>query len=106
MTNQAKISNVVEEYRESFGRGAIPSYLLVHFLTLELCGEAGELANLVKKSWRIDAAPSSESIAMELADVAILCNCLADALGLQLDDLIEIKLIALQNRIKVKEQSQ
>lgn len=45
----------------------------VRFLALALCGEVGELANLIKKDWRADVGSRREAIKEELADVANLC---------------------------------
>lgn len=54
------------------------------YLTLALCGEAGELANLVAHEWRGEPI-APERVAGELADVAIYLHLLARALHVDLD---------------------
>jgi NTP pyrophosphatase (non-canonical NTP hydrolase) len=64
------------------------------FLALALCGEAGELANMVKKRWR-DDADLSEEIRDEIADVRIYLELLAKCFGIEgekLDQRVEQKL--------------
>lgn len=56
----------------------------VFFLALALCGETGELANLLKKDWRSDAGDRQEKIKKELADVAGYAFLLAAELGIDL----------------------
>jgi len=65
-----------------------------HFLALALCGEAGELANMVKKRWR-DGADLVEEIRDELADIRVYTELLAKAFGIEgqlLDERVEFKL--------------
>jgi NTP pyrophosphatase (non-canonical NTP hydrolase) len=52
------------------------------FLALALCGEAGELANLIKKRWR-DGADLSEEIRDELADIRVYLELLAKCFGIE-----------------------
>ncbi len=40
------------------------------FLALALCGEAGELANMIKKRWR-DGANMRDEVVEELADIRV-----------------------------------
>jgi NTP pyrophosphatase (non-canonical NTP hydrolase) len=64
------------------------------FLALALCGEAGELANLIKKRWR-DNADFSEEIKDELADIRVYLELLAKCFGIdgeKLDKQVEQKL--------------
>jgi NTP pyrophosphatase (non-canonical NTP hydrolase) len=64
------------------------------FLALALCGEAGELANMIKKRWR-DGADLTEEIRDELADVRIYLELLAKCFGVEgekLDDRVVSKL--------------
>lgn len=58
----------------------------LRFLALALCGEAGELANLVKKDWRGDDGQvvRQAKIAQELADVAGYAFLIAAELGVDL----------------------
>lgn len=52
------------------------------FLVLGLCGEAGELANMIKKRWR-DGADLTEEIRDEIADVRIYLELLAKCFGIE-----------------------
>ena len=66
-----------------------------------MCGEAGELANVVKKIRRHETGARNEGdptpdelrtmAAAELADVVIYCDLLADFLGVDLGDAITRK---------------
>lgn len=65
-----------------------------HFLGLALCGEAGELGNLIKKEWR-DGVDLTEQIRDELADVRIYLELTALLYGIPgdlLDDQVAKKL--------------
>jgi len=55
------------------------------FLTLALCGETGELANIVKKVWRDKNSTSDEKLFDELADVYIYLSLIAYWCGIDLD---------------------
>jgi NTP pyrophosphatase (non-canonical NTP hydrolase) len=71
----------------------------LRFNALALCGEAGELANVVKKHWRGDPPPEFiESCWGELADVIIYAYILAQILGKDMDQLCEEKVLELMDR--------
>lgn len=72
----------------------------VRFLALALCGEAGELANIVKKEWRGDFSfrETKAAVADELADVRIYLELLARGLNVDLDDACRSKLDTLYMR--------
>src|SRR6266403_824600 len=64
------------------------------FLTLALCGEAGELANMIKKRWR-DNVDLGEEIRDEIADIRISLEMIAEIFlipGNKLDHRVEEKL--------------
>ncbi len=65
------------------------------FFCLELCGEAGELANLEKKRWK-GKVVDDEAVADEAADVLIALMNFCNARGLRLGDAVRMKL----NRIE------
>lgn len=56
------------------------------FLALALCGEAGELANYIKKRWR-DGADLTEEIRDEIADIRVYLELLAKCFGIEGDKL-------------------
>lgn len=64
------------------------------FLALALCGEAGELANMIKKRWR-DDADLSEEIRDEIADIRVYLELIAKCFGIEgekLDERVKSKL--------------
>lgn len=75
------------------------------FLALALCGEAGELANMVKKRWR-DGADLSEEIRDEIADIRVYLELLAKCFGIEGDKLDErvqqklLKVVAKHKRLQ------
>lgn len=52
------------------------------FLALALCGEAGELANMIKKRWR-DGVTLDEEIRDEIADIRVYLELLAKCFGIE-----------------------
>ncbi|MCF8134904.1 MAG: nucleoside triphosphate pyrophosphohydrolase family protein [Synechococcus lacustris] len=70
--------------------------------TLGLCGEAGEVADKVKKVLRDGAgefnSEQKQAIAMELGDVLWYVSQLADELGFGLEAIAEANLEKLQSR--------
>jgi NTP pyrophosphatase (non-canonical NTP hydrolase) len=56
------------------------------FLALALCGEAGELANMIKKRWR-DSVDLSEEIRDEIADIRVYLELIAHCFGISGDKL-------------------
>jgi NTP pyrophosphatase (non-canonical NTP hydrolase) len=74
------------------------------FLALALCGEAGELANMVKKRWR-DGADLSEEIKDEIADIRVYLELLAKCFGIEgekLDQRVVEKLAKVVEKHKAK----
>jgi NTP pyrophosphatase (non-canonical NTP hydrolase) len=73
------------------------------FLALALCGEAGELANFIKKRWR-DGADFEEEIRDELADIRVYLELLAkcfDIEGAKLDERVQSKLAKVAEKHKL-----
>lgn len=59
----------------------------IRFFTIGLSGEAGELANFVKKRWR-DGDGHDQDIKYEVADVCAYAFMLADCMGMTPADLV------------------
>src|SRR5688500_17210763 len=75
---------------------------ITNFLALAICGEAGELANLIKKVWRGDAVDPGD-IQNEIADIRIYLEHLARHLDIDLDVACERKLDEVAERLALKE---
>ena len=74
------------------------------FLTLALCGEAGELANMIIKRWR-DGVDLSDEIKEEIADIRIYLELLARCFGIEggkLDLAVEQKLMKVAEKRGLK----
>jgi NTP pyrophosphatase (non-canonical NTP hydrolase) len=74
------------------------------FLALALCGEAGELANYIKKRWR-DGADLSEEIKDEIADIRVYLELLAKCFNIEgpkLDERVKQKLekVIIKHKLK------
>ncbi len=67
------------------------------FFCLELCGEAGELANLQKKRWKGKAIDDAH-IADEAADVLIALMNYANAAGVNLAEAVASKLERIERK--------
>ena len=79
-----------------------PEEYKVVYPALGLCGEAGEVADKIKKTVRGDT-PLDEvtgDIAMELGDVLWYVAVLADDLGITLDQIANWNVDKLQRRMK------
>jgi NTP pyrophosphatase (non-canonical NTP hydrolase) len=74
------------------------------FLALALCGEAGELANFIKKRWR-DGADLTDEIRDEIADIRVYLELLAKCFGIEgakLDQRVEQKLLKVVEKHKAR----
>lgn len=74
------------------------------FLALALCGEAGELANYIKKRWR-DKADLTEEIRDEIADIRVYLELLAKCFGIEgdkLDQRVQQKLLKVVEKHKIR----
>lgn len=67
------------------------------FFSLELCGEAGELANLEKKVWKGRSIDSADFID-ETADVCIALLNYANSRGIDLATAVEAKMAKIDHR--------
>jgi NTP pyrophosphatase (non-canonical NTP hydrolase) len=73
------------------------------FLALALCGEAGELANIIKKRWR-DGADMAEEAMDEIADIRVYLELLAKCFGIEgakLDERVQMKLVKVAAKHKL-----
>jgi NTP pyrophosphatase (non-canonical NTP hydrolase) len=72
------------ELHQKMTKHLFPSYSSEdeRFLALALCGEAGELANMIKKRWR-DGVDLSEEIRDEIADIRIYLELIAKVFGIE-----------------------
>ena len=82
-----------------------PKHQAMEYLTLGLTGEAGEIANKVKKFIRDGAAPDEYAakkieIGYEIGDVLWYCAVLADELDMNLGHIMEKNLEKLHDRKK------
>jgi NTP pyrophosphatase (non-canonical NTP hydrolase) len=100
----------IYELHETMTKHLFPPYTSEdeRFLALALCGEAGELANMIKKRWR-DGVDLTDEIREEIADVRVYLELLAkcfDIEGEKLDTVVKHKLekVATKwaSRLKVK----
>src|SRR3954447_5124481 len=102
-----QMQRTVSEFDAARFRSLGPGYV-----ALSLAGEAGELANVVKKAWRVDPligqpsgyeAISSEHrtlVADELADVVMLSLVLANHLNIDIEAEIQRKLETIDQRLQ------
>lgn len=100
-TTEASL-NAVQQLFDEYQRRAFPQRT-PEFFCLELCGEAGELANLEKKKWKgkeIDHA----HIADEAADVMIALLNYSNARGINLGDAVRAKLVRIEEKRSELEQ--
>ena len=81
-----KLQQQFKEYQEQ----AFPPRP-ARFFSLELCGEAGEIANLEKKEWK-NVEIATADLAEEAADTAIALLNYANARGIDLAAEVEQKM--------------
>ena len=102
---EKQLSNISASlYQEKACDTAIyPKHQAMEYLTLGLTGEAGEIANKVKKFIRDGATPDEYAakkieIAYEIGDVLWYCAVLASELEMNLGHIMENNLQKLANR--------
>jgi NTP pyrophosphatase (non-canonical NTP hydrolase) len=96
------MSNTIFELHERMTRHLFQPFTSEdeRFLALAICGEAGELANMVKKRWR-DGADLTEEIRDEIADIRVYLELLAkrfDIEGDKLDARVADKLMRVRKK--------
>ena len=95
----------LNEYQNSALKTAIyPHDHEISYLALALCGEAGELADKVKKVLRDKDGrfyqPDIHSIANELGDVLWYASNLAHVLGYKLSDIAQLNIDKINSRLE------
>lgn len=85
------------KHAQSLGR-LMSADEVTHFLALAIAGEAGELANLVKKKWQGDAV-DQQSLREEIADIRIYLEHMARHLHIDTDAACEEKLKVVSERL-------
>ncbi|MCU0426768.1 MAG: hypothetical protein MUF71_14200 [Candidatus Kapabacteria bacterium] len=90
--NLQQIQTLFDAYQQACFQARPPE-----FFALELCGEAGELANLEKKRWK-GKAVNPHDISDEAADVLIALMNFANASGINLGEAVRAKLIRIENK--------
>lgn len=105
-TNQGE-RMTFDEYQQAAHATAIyPNEVALAYVTMGLVGEAGEIANKVKKIYRDGdsdvraefTASGDESLAKELGDVLWYCAELATVIGVSLGDVATANIAKLQSR--------
>ena len=97
-----------DEYQESAlgtlkAWGKIPEGLNdIIYLALAINGEAGEVAEVVKKAWRDGKEVDKEWLVEELGDVLWYVAVLAHELGVPLSEVMEKNIEKLRKRYGVK----
>lgn len=86
------------EYQKQAFTTAKESSKNLNYMTLGLAGEAGEVANKVKKIIRDGKEPDIEDLKSEISDVLWYCAGLATVLGLELNDIAHYNLDKLFDR--------
>ena len=92
----------LSEYQEAAAKTAIyPRSSAVVYPTIGLAGEVGELCNKIKKSIRgdYDIADRLEGIKKEMGGVLWYLAALANDLHVSLDDVAEVNVQQLQDRM-------
>ena len=77
---------------------------VLSFLGLAICGEAGELANLLKKKWRGDSVDAAQ-LRDEIADIRIYLEHIARHLHIDIDEACSQKLDVVAERLVEKERN-
>ena len=77
---------------------------VINFLALAICGEAGELANVIKKKWQGDEVDRNH-LRDEIADIRIYLEHLAHHLEIDIDQACDAKLGVVAARLAAKERA-
>ncbi len=94
-SSQSHLADLQELFRV-YQEAAFPSRS-PEFFCLELCGEAGELANLEKKRWK-GKDIAQERLGDEAADVFIALMNYSNARGIDLGEAVRAKLLRIEEK--------
>lgn len=86
----------LQQQFDSYQQKAFP-HRPSRFFSLELCGEAGELANLEKKEWK-GRTMAADDFEDEAADVCIALLNYANSRGIDLARAVEAKMAEIDRR--------
>ena len=87
-----------DKYQKVAFETAMESSKNIFYMTMGLCGEAGEVANKIKKVMRDGKSPDIEDLKKELGDCLWYVAGMATVLGIDLDDIADANLIKLHSR--------
>jgi NTP pyrophosphatase (non-canonical NTP hydrolase) len=91
--------NVMNDYQEAAHNVAVyPGEHRLYYAVLGLCGESGEVAELVKKALRAKIEVDKDKLAKELGDVLWYLSEIATQYGLNLGDIAGMNLVKLRER--------
>ena len=103
-TMTTAIMELNEYQKQALSTAIYPHDRNITYLALALCGEAGEVAEKVKKIIRDKKgqfyAPDLAAIALEIGDVLWYAANLAKAIGYDLNSVAELNLTKIENRIE------
>ncbi len=102
LTRAQKLDLLIEHTKDHQSWGPSGKKNMERFCALALCGEAGELANLIKKDWRGDDGDRKTKIIQELADVGNYVLLLAAVLDVEIVDWMYQKLLEIEERPEFK----
>ena len=93
---------ILEEYADLTRRTSVyPISRELEYLSLGLAGEAGEIANKVKKIIRGDPHnPDDKEIALEIGDLLWYADRLCSCLGTSMENVIRSNMTKLEGRMK------
>lgn len=102
--NEKRYPMTLNDYQKSAKETAIyPNDNNISYLALAICGEAGELADKVKKVLRDKQGQFRQSditaIALELGDVMWYASNLAHTLGFSLEDIARMNIAKIKDRV-------
>lgn len=92
-----KVITELNEYQEAATKTKLDAANNLSYLALGLCGEAGEVAEHIKKSIR-DGTLDKDKVALELGDVLWYLANLSDSLGFNLTEIANLNILKLKSR--------